>query len=184
MALLLDGSEDDVYLGQEATETKLKNLRLQDFRVLAFATHGLLAGSIVGHGEPALVLTPPIESSTLDDGLLTASEIATLKMDADLVILSACDTAAGGADTDAMGLSGLTRAFFLAGTRNVLASNWPVNSDAARQLTTAMFDSLKTDPDLSYPEALQSAILEVQASASTELARHPMFWAPFVVIGQ
>jgi CHAT domain-containing protein len=184
LALLLDGSEGDIYLGQDATETKFKKLELHDFRVLAFATHGLLAGSIVGHGEPALVLTPPLESSTLDDGLLTASEIATLKLDADLVILSACDTAAGGADADAMGLSGLARAFFLAGTRNVLASNWPVNSDAARQLTTMMFESIKANPDLSYPEALQLAMLDVQASAETELARHPVYWAPFVVIGQ
>ena len=136
------------------------------------------------HGEPALVLTPPIESSTFDDGLLTASEIAMLTLDTDIVILSACDTAAGGADADAMGLSGLARAFFLAGTRNVLASNWPVNSDAAQQLTTAMFGSLKVDPSLSYAEALQSAILEVQASAETESARHPAYWAPFVIIGQ
>ena len=83
-----------------------------------------------------------------------------------------------------MGLSGLSRAFFLAGTRNVLASNWPVISDAARELTTAMFNSLHADPSLSYAEALQMAVIRVQSSAETDLARHPVYWAPFTLIGQ
>jgi CHAT domain-containing protein len=184
LANLLEGSQDDIYLGENATETKFKNIRLRDFRVLAFATHGLLAGNIVGHGEPSLVMTPPTEATMFDDGLLSSSEIASLDLDADLVILSACDTASAGADADAMGLSGLTRAFFLAGSRNVLASNWPVNSDAARQLTTSMFEAMEAAPELSYPEALQLAMLQVINSAGTEVTRHPAYWAPFVVIGQ
>jgi CHAT domain-containing protein len=67
---------------------------LSDYRVLAFATHGLVSGELEGVAEPALVFTPPKTGSEDDDGLLTASEIATLDLDAGLVILSACNTAA------------------------------------------------------------------------------------------
>ncbi len=82
-----------------------------------FATHGLVAGQIRGAAEPALVLTPPAVASAADDGLLTASEIARfLKLDADWVILSACNTAAGDSP-GAEGLSGLAKAFFYAGAR-------------------------------------------------------------------
>ena len=83
-----------------------------------------------------------------------------------------------------MGLSGLTRAFFLAGTRNVLASNWPVISDAAEELTTSMFEALRDDPELTYPEALRLAMLAAQSTSDSELGRHPVYWAPFVIIGQ
>jgi len=84
--------------------------------VLTFATHGLLAGDLKGLSEPALVLTPPKEGTELDDGLLTASEVAQLKLDADWVILSACNTAAPDGTPGAEGLSGLAKAFFYAGT--------------------------------------------------------------------
>jgi CHAT domain-containing protein len=90
--------------------------KLAQYRVLHFATHGTLAGEIEGTYEPGLILTPPREQSDLDDGYLSASEIASLKLDADWVILSACNTAAGGAK-GAEALSGLARAFFYAGAR-------------------------------------------------------------------
>ena len=89
----------------------------------ASATHGLLANEsqdvAQAAAEPALLLTPPQRASEEDDGLLTASEVAQLKLDADWVIMSACNTAAGDKlDTEA--LSGLARAFFYAGSRALL----------------------------------------------------------------
>ena len=90
---------------------------LSDYRVLAFATHGLVSGELSGLGEPALVFTPPETGTEADDGLLTASEIATLKLDADWVILSACNTAAADGTPGAEGLSGMAKAFFYAAGR-------------------------------------------------------------------
>ena len=105
-------------VGTQATETRLKQMALTDYKVLAFATHGLVAGEFAGLSEPALVLTPPETGSAFDDGLLTASEITQLKLDADWVILSACNTAAADGTPGAEGLSGLAKAFFYTGRRH------------------------------------------------------------------
>ena len=99
---------------------------------MALATHGLVAGELAGVSEPALVLTPPAEGTEADDGLLTASEVAQLKFDADWVILSACNTAATDGTPGARGLSGQAKVFFYAGSRALLVSHWPVVSDAVR----------------------------------------------------
>jgi CHAT domain-containing protein len=143
MARTLGASDEALLLGTEATETRVKQARLEDYKVLAFATHGLVAGDLTGLSEPALVLTPPEEGTELDDGLLTASEIAQLKLDADWVILSACNTAAADGTPGAEGLSGLAKAFFYAGSRALLVSHWPVVSDAAVQITTRMLEEAR-----------------------------------------
>jgi len=95
-----------------------------------FATHGLVAGDLANVVEPALMFSPPETATELDDGLLTASEVAQLDLDADWVVMSACNTAAG-ASKSAQALSGLARAFFYAGARALLVSHWAVNSRAA-----------------------------------------------------
>ena len=86
-------------LGARATEREVKALsesgQLAQYRIVHFATHGAMAGELTGTSEPGLLLTPPAEASAEDDGYLSASEIAALKLDADWVILSACNTAAG-----------------------------------------------------------------------------------------
>ena len=88
-------------LGALATERKVKRLsangELAKYRIVHFATHGVLAGQLDGANEPGLILTPPDKATEEDDGYLSASEIAALKLDADWVILSACNTAAGSA---------------------------------------------------------------------------------------
>ena len=97
--------------------------------MLHFATHGLLphetASIAAGLAEAALLLTPPDAASDEDDGLLTASEVTLLKLNADWVIMSACNT--GGGDKSGEALSGLARAFFYAGARALLASHWYVD---------------------------------------------------------
>lgn len=106
----------DIRLGPHATEREVKRLstsgELAKYRMVHFATHGALAGELEGTREPGLILTPPEAATAEDDGYLSASEIAGLKLDADWVILSACNTAAGGAD-NAEALAGLARAFHL-----------------------------------------------------------------------
>jgi len=117
-----------------------------------------------------------------DDGLLTASEVAGLKLDADWVILSACNTAGGGAP-GREALSGLARAFFYAGSRAVLVSHWPVYSSAAVKLTTEALGAMRQDPKLGRAAAMQSSMVRlIEAGKPHEV--HPAYWAPFVVVGE
>jgi CHAT domain-containing protein len=155
--------------------------------VLHFATHGLLAGEtemlVASKAEPALILTPPAQASEEDDGLLTASEVAQLKLDADWVVLSACNTAAGVSDTPgAEALSGLARAFFYAGGRALLVSHWAVESEATVRLVTRAFDELKREPGIGRAEAMRRSMLALTAAGGRNA--HPATWAPFVVVGE
>jgi CHAT domain-containing protein len=132
-------------------------------------------------GEPALVLTPPkLPLEPSDDGLLTSSEIAQLKLNADWIILSACNTAAG-KNIKSSALSGLARAFFYAGARSLLVSNWPVYSDAAVQLVSEIFVARRSG--LSKSEALRRAELALIDDPSQEDNSSPSVWAPFSLVG-
>jgi len=186
-------SPDDrrIRLGPDATEADIRDLnakgRLADYRIVHFATHGLLAGAVATmmqrEGEPALVMTPPSKPlGDWDDGLLTASEIVRLKFNADWVILSACDTAAG----DYLGseaLSGLARAFFYAGARTLMVSHWRVDSVAAAQLMGRMFSALHDHPEIGRAESFRRALVALMQDNSWKWNAHPAIWAPFVIVG-
>jgi CHAT domain-containing protein/tetratricopeptide (TPR) repeat protein len=178
IARVLGASNDDILLRGDASEPRVRARDLGGYRVVHFATHGLVSGELDGVAEPALVLTPPREATELDDGLLTASEIATLRLDADWVVLSACNTAAG-AEVGAEALSGLARAFFFSGARALLVSHWSVYSDAAVKLTTATFARLREKPALGRAEAFRQSMLKLIAEG-----RPPAYWAPFVIVGE
>ena len=149
VARSLGAEPSAVVLGKDMTEAAVKAAPLSRYRIVHFATHGLLAGEtaqlITARAEPALVLSPPDQPTEEDDGLLTASEVAGLKLDADWVVLSACNTA-GGDERSAEALSGLARAFFYAGARALLVSHWPVNSYAATMLTSRTFAEMRKSP--------------------------------------
>ncbi len=174
-----------LHLGGEATETAIRAMDLSGARIIALATHGVLAGELQT-AEPGLIFTPPEQASPDDDGLLTSSEIATLRLDADWVILSACNTAAGDGSDGAPGLSGLARSFFYAGARALLASHWPVRDDVAARLTVRALE-LEAEDGLSRAEALQHAMREIRDDASHDKSydswAHPNAWAPFTLIG-
>lgn len=183
VAAALGADAASIRLGASATETGVKDLsdsgQMAKARVLHFATHGLVSGELAGFAEPAIVLTPPEVASERDDGLLTASEVTTLKLDADWVILSACNTAAGDGGGEA--LSGLARAFFYAGARTLMVSHWPVNSAAAVELATGAVEAVASDPTISRAEALRRAMLaEIDKGGAHA---DPANWAPFVVVG-
>ena len=184
--------ESEILLGGHATEVALKGLseqgRLADYGIVHFATHGALTGDVQGSAEPGLILTPPdkdmIDPKALDrdDGFLTASEIATLKLDADWVILSACNTAGGSGET-AEALSGMARAFFYAGARALLVSHWEVGSDAAVKLVTRAFAELASTPQIGRSEAFRISMRDL-IQTGTLAEAHPSQWAPFVVVGE
>lgn len=187
----------DVYLGLEASEERLLKLNragtLKSYRVVSFATHGLVPGDLNGLTQPALVLSEPSpqERRSGQDGLVTPDEVMNLKLDADWVVLSACNTAAGeGAGAEAA--SGLGQAFFFAGARSVLVSNWPVHSASTRQLMVRTFDRYMGNKVEGRAKALQRAMLDLvdktthRDAAGKEVFSyaHPFFWAPFMIVGE
>jgi CHAT domain-containing protein len=173
----------DIHLRADASVTVVKHAPLASYRVVYFATHGLIAGDIEGVAEPALALSMPAEPSAEDDGLLIASEVAQLKLDADWVVLSACNTVAGD-KPGAEAMSGLARAFFYAGARALLVTHWSVDSNAATRLATTTFAYLKADPTLGRAEALRRAMLDYMNDTSQPRNAYPGFWAPFEVVGE
>lgn len=172
----------DLLVGGAATEEALqRDGALRDHRVIAFATHGLVADELPNLVEPALVLTPPDMAHDGIDGLLTASEIARdLDLDADWVILSACNTAAP-AGSGAESLSGLASAFLYAGARSLLVSHWVVDDTAARRITTGTLDAMNDDPGAGRSEALRRSVLTLMQDPAYA---HPAMWAPFVLVGE
>lgn len=183
LSQLLKAGPDSIVLRAEATEAALRRRPLRDYRVIAFATHGLLAGEYSGIREPGLVMTPPATATEEDDGYLSASEIAALDLSADIVLLSACNTAAANGAEGAEGLSGLSKAFFFAGARGLLVSHWKVHSDAAVALTTRMIEGRQAGSTVSYARALRAAILALRKEAGDDGRAHPGFWGPFQIVG-
>jgi CHAT domain-containing protein len=179
-----------LYLGKAANEQNVETLDLSHYRIVAFATHGLIPGDLDGLTQPALALTAPDIAGIKGDGLLTMEKILALKLDADWVVLSACNTAAG-AGAGAEAASGLGSAFFYAGTRALLVTNWSVQSTSARELITDLFRRQSADPTLSRGEALRQSMMallngpgSVDAAGQTVYTyAHPLFWAPYSVIG-
>ncbi len=179
-----------LHLGKDANEESVEGADLSRYRIVAFATHGLVPGDLDGLTQPALALTAPDVAGVKGDGLLTMEKILALKLDADWVVLSACNTAAG-AGAGAEAASGLGSAFFYAGTRALLVTNWSVHSASARELIADLFRRQSTDPALSRGEALRQAMMALvdgpgfrDASGKTIFTyAHPLFWAPYSVIG-
>jgi CHAT domain-containing protein len=181
---ILGADPHDLFTGENATESAVKHAQLKSYRVVYFATHGYLPGDF-DLGEPALALTVPEQPSDLDDGLLTASEIAQLALDADWVILSACNTATdNGKGND--GLSGLAHAFFHAGARALLVSHWSLNDQSAMEIMTNMFDRLQADGQLARSQAFRQAMLsQIQRAGKGDRLwdAYPGRWAVFEMIG-
>jgi CHAT domain-containing protein len=187
IAAELKAEPADIRLGLAATETAVKQAKLDQYRIVYFATHGLVAGDLElfakDKAEPALALSIPEKPNDLDDGLLTASEIAQLKLDADWAVLSACNTAAED-KPGAEALSGLARAFFYAGAKSLIVSHWSVDDEATARLMINTFRASSRDLKLSHAQALRQAMLAIIDQAKSEEEANPRLWAPFVVVGE
>jgi TPR repeat protein/CHAT domain-containing protein len=210
IAQILDVPGNQIRLGAEASESSIKRLPLDQYRILHFATHALTANEMKelsnsansallsagansnqdhyddGSGDPALALSFPEVPSEVDDGFLTGDEVAQLKLNADWVILSACNTAAGEKSLFGSGyevpLSGLASAFIYAGARTLLVSHWPVESTAAVRLTTGTI-LRKQEEHLSPAESLRRTMVELLEDDSDPRNADPRRWAPFVIVG-
>jgi len=170
--------------GNAFTENAVETADLSDYRVVYFATHGLLPTDLECELQPAL-LTSVGTGDNSGDGFLTASEILNLRLDADLIVLSACNTG-GGDGQGGESLSGLARSFFYAGARAMLVSHWFVESDATVRTMTGMFDELGRRQGVGTAEALQRAQMEILDDAGGELPiywSHPLYWGAFSLVG-
>ncbi len=180
--------ERDIYLQKRASLDEVLKVDMSNRKVVMFSTHGLIPGELDGLTQPALALTNPEVQNAKGDGLLKVDTILTLKLDADWVVLSACNTAAGEGE-GAEALSGLGRAFFFAGARAILVSSWPVDSEASRKLMTDLFKRYAQERDISKPRALQQASLRLMDEGVPDDTKsrytyaHPLFWAPFTMVG-
>lgn len=166
-----------VLMGEQASEDALGKMALDQYRILLFATHALVTGEMEGITEPALVLARPVAGAN-SDGVLTGSEIGMLRLDADWVILSACNTAAGDGEA-APAYSGLAQAFRYAGARTLMLSHWPVRDDAAAGLAGTVLSQAASGK--SPAQALRTAMLRAMKDHALPDAANPYVWAPFVV---
>ncbi len=192
-------NKNNIFVQKGATESQLKKLnaskKLLDYDVIAFATHGLMTTqggfTVNDYREPGLVLTPPEKATDIDDGLLTANEITELDLNANLVILSACNTAVTN-KYDSSRISRLVESFIHAGARSVLASHWYIDTYSTEMLIVGLFENLRKSPGLSKANALQQSMLQVINACDWRCKlglrpnqwAHPIYWAPFTIVGE
>ncbi len=201
------GGDNNLFIGPGAQEASAKGGDLKSARFILFATHGFLGGEFVPaaeppaesaanvharapvkmRGQPALALSL-VGDLKGEDGMLTMKEvIEDLELNADLVALSACNTAGETAQANnGEGFAGLTRAFMYAGAKGLLVSHWSVDSLSTQALMTATFRNIKAgEAPLKALSDAQRGLLDARyASGKYSFSRgHPFFWAPFVHVG-
>lgn len=168
-------AQTDLLLGAAATREAVLAARLDDRRLVAFATHGLMPGELPGVSKPALALAPGPDASV--SPLLELDDVLTLRLNAQAVLLSACNTAAG--EQGGAAMSGLVRGFFFAGSRSVLATHWSVETGSAAALTAAIFTA-----QAPRAEALRSAQLRmIEGQLGGGRWSHPFYWAGYALFG-
>ena len=183
---LLGGSPQAELLGASFTAPAVRNANLKDVRVLHFAAHALLPEELKCQSEPAIITSVPPGAPTASGALLTASQVTGLDLDADAVILSACNSG-GPAGTAGESLSGLARSFFYAGARAMLVTHWSVNDQAAAFLVADTLRRVRAGKDGGFAGSLRAAELgmidDAGKGSPADLA-HPFYWAPFALIGE
>lgn len=184
---LLGADASDMLLGPAFTSEAVLKARLKDYRILQFSTHALLPAELRCQSEPAIVTSAPANATNASGALLTATSVVNLDLDADLVILSACNSGGPGGTTAGESLSGLARAFFYAGARSLEVTHWSVNDQVAAFLVADTLRRIRENANLGIAGALRNAQIGMLADAGKGLPAeiaHPFFWAPFAVIGE
>jgi CHAT domain-containing protein/tetratricopeptide (TPR) repeat protein len=184
---LLGAGANDELLGPNFTADTVLKAHLKDYRILQFSTHAILPSDLRCQSEPAIITSAPANAPDASGALLTASKVVGLDLDADLVILSACNSGGPGGTTAGESLSGLARAFFYAGARSLAVTHWEVSDQVTAFLVADTLRRLHDNPNIGIVGALRDAQLAMLADAGKELPAeiaHPFFWAPFAVIGE
>ena len=173
---LLPKLEQKILLGSDATEINFRLSIPGQYKIVHFATHGLTEGDFETIREPALALSPnPNFDSTLDDSLLTETEILELDFKGTSIILSACQTAGNFGGGNSSGFKGLANAFLLAGADTVIATQWKIESSSAAQIVSDTVEFILTNPDQS-----SSAVSESMQKYYLQNSQNPYYWAPYV----
>ena len=183
---ILGAATTDELLGPNFTAARVVAAQLKNYRILQFSTHALLPTDLRCQSEPAIVTSAPAGAADARGALLTSSQVVQMELDANLVILSACNSGGPGGSTAGESLSGLARSFFYAGARSLLVTHWSVNDQVAAFLVADSLARMKADPSLGISGAVRNAELAMLAGAGKDLPpeiAHPFFWAPFAVIG-
>jgi len=180
----LGAGPNAVVLGDNFTKARLEKPDLDQRRIVVLATHALLPEDLKCQPGPSIVVTVPVNAPNANSGLLSPGDIERLKLDADLIVLSACNTAGPSAKTGES-LSGLARAFFRAGARGVMVTHWSIVSGAAIPLMINTFPT--GHPAVDTAQALRQAQLQMIDTAGAgnnpiELS-YPNYWAAFALIG-
>ena len=173
--------------GRRVHRPSVEAAKLKNYRILHFAAHALLPAELRCQSEPAIVTSAPPGAVDASGALLTASDVTGLDLDAELVILSACNSGGPGGGMAGESLSGLARAFFFAGARSLLVTHWSVNDQIAAYLVADTLRRMHETPAAGIAGALRDAELGLLAQAGHGLpaeVAHPFFWAPFAVIGE
>jgi CHAT domain-containing protein len=172
----------DIFLGDAATrESVIKasdNNALSERQIIVFATHGLLPGDLPKLEQPALAMAATADPN--GSPLLTLEDVMGLRLNADWVVLSACNTAGADGKVEEA-LSGLARGFFYAGSRSLLVTHWSVESESAMRLTTKTFELYKNQNQLSRAQSLRMSMIDLM---QTPIYAHPTYWAPYALVGE
>lgn len=182
---LLHGTPADRFTEAKFTIDAVRDARLDQYKIVHFATHGLLPSDLACQDEPAIIMSPPARAGNAAAALLTSSQIATLKLNADAVLLSACNSGGPEGELGGESLSGLARSFFSAGARSLIVTHWDVNDRVLPHLVHGMFEQFEQKP----ADGLASALAETErrmlgeATGDLSVFAHPQFWAPLALIG-
>ncbi len=179
---ILGASRSNQLTGQAFTSSAVASLRLDQYKVLHFAAHGLLPSDLECQTEPAIVASAPVGAADAGDALLTSSKVEKLSLNADLVILSSCNSGGPGGNTAGEALSGLARSFFGAGARALLITHWKLFDVPGATLIPDALSSWRQHPDLGIAGGLREAQLH-WLDTHPGVASHPSYWGVLAVIG-
>jgi CHAT domain-containing protein len=183
-AAIFGASPADELLGTSFTVPNVQNADLKNYRILHFATHALLPTDLPCQSQPAIVTSAPAGATSAQDALLNTADVTNLHLDANLIVLSACNT--GGGEAGGEALSGLARSFFYAGARALMVTQWSVNDQVSAYLVAETLTRLHEGADGGAAGSLRAAQLALINGAGhgtpAKLA-NPFFWAAFAVIG-
>jgi CHAT domain-containing protein len=182
---LLGAGTGDELLGPAFTARAVVAKALTDYRIVHFATHAILPGELRCQTEPAVLTSTAPDAPDASGAMLTASQIELMHLDADLVILAACNTGGENGDGAGESLSGLARAFFFAGARSLLVTHWEANDMTTTYLTALFLQALQAHPEAGPAAALaasQRRMLD-EATGGKAVLAHPYYWAVEALIG-